>query len=69
MGTYGFTLNFVGIGFQRDDIVITMPAKGSEVVVMDKPEYIRLLSVASVDNNSKFSHVDNLLSTQNVSNY
>ena len=54
---------------KRDDIVITEPAKGSEVVVMDKPEYIRLLSAASVDNNSKFSHVDNLLSTQNVSNY
>ena len=48
---------------KRDDIVITKPAKSSEVVVMDKPEYIRLLSAASVDNNSKFSNVDNLLST------
>ena len=48
---------------KRDDIVITKLAIGSEVVVMDKPEYIRRLSAASVDNNSKFSHVDNLLST------
>ena len=48
---------------KRDEIVITKPAKGSEVVVMDKPEYIRLLSAASVDNSSKFSNVNNLLST------
>ena len=43
---------------KRDDIVITKPDKGSGVVVMDKPEYIRLLSAASVDNTSKFTHVD-----------
>lgn len=33
---------------KRDDIVITKPDKG--VVVMDRTEYIRLLSAASVDN-------------------
>ena len=43
---------------KRDDIVITKPDKGSGVVVMDKPEYIRLLGAASVDNTSKFTHVD-----------
>ena len=36
----------------------TKPDKGSGVVVMDKLEYIRLLSAASVDNTSKFTHVD-----------
>ena len=40
---------------KRDDIVITKPDKGSGVVVMDKPEYIRLLRAASVDNTSKFT--------------
>ena len=43
---------------KRDDIVITRPDKGSGVVVMDKTEYIRLLSAASVDNTSKFVPVD-----------
>ena len=43
---------------KRDNIIITKPDKGSGVVVMDKPEYIRLLSAASVDNTSKFAHVD-----------
>lgn len=43
---------------KRDDIVITKPDKGSGVVVMDKADYIRLLSAASVDNTSKFIHVD-----------
>ena len=43
---------------KRDDIVITKPDKGSGVVVMDKLEYIRLVSAASVDNSSKFTHVD-----------
>ena len=33
---------------QRDDIVITKPDKGSGVVVMDKSEYLRLLSKASI---------------------
>ena len=41
-----------------DDIVITKPDKGSGIVVMDKFEYIRLLSAASIDNTSKFSYVD-----------
>ena len=35
---------------KRDDIVITKQDKGSGVVVMDKTDYIRLLSLASVDN-------------------
>ena len=43
---------------KRDDIFITKPDKGSGVVVMDKTDYIRLLSAASVDNTSKFIHVD-----------
>ena len=43
---------------KRDDIIITKPDKGSGVVVMDKTEYIRLLSAASIDNTSKFVHVD-----------
>jgi len=38
----------------RDDIVITKPDKGSGVVVMDKSEYIHLLSEASVNDTSKF---------------
>ena len=42
---------------KRNDIVVTKPDKGSGVVVMDKPEYIRL-SAASADNTSKFTHVD-----------
>lgn len=43
---------------KRDDIVITKPDKGSGVVVMDKTDYIRLLSTASVDITSKFIHAD-----------
>ena len=39
---------------QRDDIVITKPDKGSGVVVMDKSEYLRLLSEASINDSSKF---------------
>ena len=42
---------------KRDDIGITKPDKGSWVLVMDKLEYIRLLSAASVDNTSKFTDV------------
>ena len=38
---------------KRDDIIITKPDKGSGVEVMDKPEYIRLLSAASVGNTPK----------------
>ena len=43
---------------KRNDIVITKPDKHSGVVVMEQTEYMRLLSAASVDNTSKFSHVD-----------
>ena len=42
---------------RRDDIVITKPDKGSGVVVMDKQEYLRLLSQASVNDTSKFGAV------------
>ena len=42
---------------QRDDIVITKPDKGSGVVVMDKSEYLRLLSEASINDSSKFRAV------------
>ena len=42
---------------QRDDIVITKPDKGSGLVVMDKSEYLRLLSKASIDDSSKFRAV------------
>ena len=43
---------------KRDDIVVTKPDKGSGIVVMDKCEYIRLLSAASIDDATKFSCVD-----------
>ena len=43
---------------KRDDIVITKPDKGSGVVIMDEAEYIRLLSAVSIDDTSKFVHVD-----------
>ena len=42
---------------QRDDIVITKPDKGSGVVVMDKSEYLRLLSEASINDSNKFRAV------------
>ena len=42
---------------QRDDIVITKPDKGTGVVVMNKCDYIRLLSEASIDNEEKFKSV------------
>ena len=42
----------------RDDIVVTKPDKGSGVVVMDKSEYLRLLSEASINDTSKFRPVD-----------
>ena len=43
---------------KRDDIVVTKPDKGSGIVVMDKSEYLRLLSAASVDDTTKFARVD-----------
>ena len=42
---------------QRDDIVITKPDKGTVVVVMNKGDYIRLLSEASIDHEDKFKLV------------
>ena len=39
---------------RRDDIVITKPDKGSGVIVMDKSQYLRLLSEASINDTSKF---------------
>ena len=45
--------------YKKIDIVITKPDKGSGVVVMDKSEYLRLLSEASINNDtSKFRPVD-----------
>jgi len=44
---------------RRDDIVITKPDKDSGVVVMDRTEYIRLLSEASITDTSKFVPVNN----------
>ena len=42
----------------RDNIaVITKPDKGSGVVVLEKTEYLRLLSEASINNTSKFCAV------------
>ena len=38
---------------KRDDIVVTKPDKGSGVVVMDKSEYLRLLSEASINENQR----------------
>jgi len=42
---------------RQSDIVIRNPHKGSGVVVMDKTEYIRLLSEASVNDTNKFRSV------------
>ena len=42
----------------RDDIVVTKPDKGSGFVAMDKSEYLRLLSEASINDTSKFRPVD-----------
>ena len=43
---------------KREDIVVTKPDKGSGIVVMDKSQYIRLLSSASIDDVTKFARVD-----------
>ena len=43
---------------KRDDIVVTKPDKGSGVVVMDKSEYLRLLSEASINDTGKYRFVD-----------
>ena len=42
---------------RRDDIVITKPDKGTGVVVMDKAEYVRLLSESSINDTAKFTAV------------
>ena len=42
---------------RRSDTVITKPDKGSGVVVMDKSQYIGLLSEASVNDTNKFRAV------------
>ena len=47
---------------KRDDKVITKPDKGSGVVVMDKEEYLCLLSETSIIDTTKFRH---FLSTSN----
>ena len=41
-----------------EDIFVTKPDFGSGIVVMDKSEYIRLLSAASIDDVTKFAPVD-----------
>ena len=43
---------------KRSDIVISKPDKGSGVVVMDKSDYVRLLSEASINDTTKFKPVD-----------
>ena len=42
---------------KRDDIVISRPDKGPGVVVMDKSHYVRLLSEASINDETKFKSV------------
>ena len=42
---------------KRDDIVISKPDKGSGVVVMDRSDYVRLLSEASIKDETKFKPV------------
>ena len=43
---------------RRDDIIISKPDKGSGVVVMDRDQYLRLLSEASINDSTKFAHID-----------
>jgi hypothetical protein len=42
---------------KRDDIIISKPDKGSGVVVMDRSDYVRLLSEASINDETKFKPV------------
>ena len=42
---------------KRDDIVISKPAKGSGVVIMDIVDYVRLLSKAPINDEGKFKPV------------
>ena len=41
-----------------NELVVTKLDKGSGIVVMDKSEYLRLLSAASVDDTTNFARVD-----------
>ena len=43
---------------KREDIVVTKPDKGSGIVIMDKSEYLRLLSAALIHDVIKFARVD-----------
>ena len=44
---------------RRDDIIISKPDKGSGVVIiMDKDQYLRLPREASINDSTKFAHVD-----------
>ena len=43
---------------KRSDIVISKPDKGSGVVEMDKSDYLRLLSEASINDSTKFKPVE-----------
>ena len=43
---------------KRDDIIISKPDKGSGVVVMDIDQYLHLLSEASINDPTKFAHID-----------
>ena len=42
---------------KRDDIIISKPDKGSGVVVMDRSDYVGLLSEASINDETKFKPV------------
>ena len=42
---------------KRDDIVIRKPDKGSGIVIMNKSDYVRLLSEASINDETKFKSV------------
>ena len=50
-------LKAIGQLKKNEDIIITRPDKVSGVVVMDKPEYVRLLKEASINDETKFVHI------------
>ena len=50
-------LRAIGQLRKNEDIIITRPDKGSEVVLMDKSEYVRLLKEASIGDETKFVHI------------
>ena len=43
---------------KREDIVVTKPDKGSGIVIMDKSEYLRLVSASLIHDVTKFARVD-----------